>query len=342
MSSIINTVKKAFSLVSEKYPLVYWNIDLHGVCFQSNYTNSEYLWINEDCVKCLKAITDNPISRLILWSSCHEHEQIKIKEFMSSYGIRVDFFNENPLVENTSYADFSKKYYFSILLDDKAGFEPEKDWYDIYMFVENENKIIPSLSPELLENPLINKAYHFALYKHLEVGQFRKNSKLPYIVHPVSVAMILYTLVPDVTVEMLCAALLHDTIEDTNTTFDEIVEHFGMQIALLVEMLTDVSTKEDGNRAVRKRIDLAHTAIASPIAKTIKLADTIHNSYNIGLYHKKFAPVYMAEKVQFLNVLTEGNSVLYGIANDILIAYNEGSNIKDIPSLSKIKQFLGC
>lgn len=41
MSSIIKSVKKAFSLISPKYPLVYWAIDLHGVCFQSNYENYE-------------------------------------------------------------------------------------------------------------------------------------------------------------------------------------------------------------------------------------------------------------------------------------------------------------
>ena len=136
MSSIINTVKKAFALVSPKYPLIYWNVDLHGVCFQSNYANSEYLWINDDCIKCLQEISNNHISRLILWSSCHIQEQIKIKEFMRKHDIHVDFFNENPLVENTHYADFSKKYYFSILLDDKAGFEPDKDWFDILNVLE--------------------------------------------------------------------------------------------------------------------------------------------------------------------------------------------------------------
>lgn len=140
MSSIIKSVKKAFSLISPKYPLVYWAIDLHGVCFQSNYENSEYLWINEDCIACLQAISNNHDSRLILWSSCYPDEQIKIKEFMRKHYIHVDFFNENPLAKNTTYGDFTNKFYFSILLDDKAGFEPESDWSEILNFLKSINK----------------------------------------------------------------------------------------------------------------------------------------------------------------------------------------------------------
>lgn len=200
---------------------------------------------------------------------------------------------------------------------------------------------LPTLAKELFDIPEIVKAYHFALYKHLEVNQKRKRTNVPYIVHPVQVTMILYTLVPSVSVNMLCASLLHDTVEDTNTTLEEITEIFGIDVAILVEMLTDVSKKEDGNRATRKRIDMAHTALASPQAKTIKLADTIHNSYNIGLYDKKFAPVYFAEKSEFINVLTDGDALLLEIAKDILSAYYEKDNIKNIPSLVSIKQYLG-
>jgi (p)ppGpp synthase/HD superfamily hydrolase len=57
---------------------------------------------------------------------------------------------------------------------------------------------------------------------------------------------------------------------------------FAKEVVALVEMLTDVSKPEDGNRAVRKEIDRQHTALASPEGKTIKLADLIDNTQSMS------------------------------------------------------------
>jgi hypothetical protein len=72
-----------------------------------------------------------PDNRLILWSSCHPEEYSAIIGFLEQHGIAVDYFNENPEIENTPSGNFEKKFYFSILLDDKAGFDPETDWDEI-------------------------------------------------------------------------------------------------------------------------------------------------------------------------------------------------------------------
>lgn len=167
---------------------------------------------------------------------------------------------------------------------------------------------------------VIDFAYRFAKQKHEEVGQVRKYTGEPYIVHPVAVAQIVASV--DQGVDLIAAALLHDTIEDTNTTYEELRDvGFGHPIAQLVVELTDVSKPEDGNRARRKEIDRQHTAQASPWAKTVKLADLIDNTRSIVLHDENFAKVYMREKQLLLEVLTEGHPVLLAKANELVKDY---------------------
>ena len=96
-----------------------------------------------------------------------------------------------------------------------------------------------------------------------------------------------------------------------------IARQFGSVVASYVEQLTDVSRPEDGNRAARKAIDLAHTALASPQAHTIKLADLISNTRSIVDRDPVFAVTYLAEKRKLLEVLKDGDPNLYRIAYDL-------------------------
>ena len=84
---------------------------------------------------------------------------------------------------------------------------------------------------------LILKATQFSALKHQ--NQKRKDGKTPYVIHPISVAMILSEIGGIDDEEILSAALLHDTIEDTDTTADEIDREFGSKISSIVEELTD-------------------------------------------------------------------------------------------------------
>lgn len=158
-------------------------------------------------------------------------------------------------------------------------------------------------------------AQKFATYYHR--NQVRKYTGEPYIVHPAAVAAIVSNVTGDVSV--LCTAWLHDTIEDTEATFEIVRDTFGTKIANMVNMLTDVSTIADGNRAVRKALDCSHTAKASPDAQTVKLADLIHNTSSIVQYDPKFAITYLQEKRSLLNVLQCGDSKLYNIALKLLL-----------------------
>ena len=114
--------------------------------------------------------------------------------------------------------------------------------------------------------------------------------------------------------DMQAAALLHDTVEDTSVTSQDIMKEFGSKIAKLVVELTDISKPEDGNRAVRKAMDRDKLASASAEAQTIKYADLISNGKDIMQNDPKFAKVYMKEKADLLRVMTKGDSRLRSAA----------------------------
>ncbi len=132
MKTIVELFKDAWQKKEErKWDFVYIMVDLHGVVLNPNYhSENDLRYISEHAEECLKNLSDRDDVKLILWSSSHDKEIESVRKWMASHGIIFDFVNENPLEKNTKYADFSKKYYFSIILDDKAGFEPS-DWQDL-------------------------------------------------------------------------------------------------------------------------------------------------------------------------------------------------------------------
>jgi (p)ppGpp synthase/HD superfamily hydrolase len=165
---------------------------------------------------------------------------------------------------------------------------------------------------------IVARADAFAARAHSGINHKRKYTGDDYIVHPREVAAIVAS-VPH-TPEMLAAALLHDTVEDTGVSIHTIREEFGPVVAKLVADLTDVSTPGGGNRAIRKGIDLAHTAGASPQAKTIKLADLISNTASIVAHDPNFARVYLKEKAAMLEVMSQGDATLLARAKAALAA----------------------
>jgi guanosine-3',5'-bis(diphosphate) 3'-pyrophosphohydrolase len=124
---------------------------------------------------------------------------------------------------------------------------------------------------------LVLKAIEFAAHKHRD--QRRKDpDKTPYINHPIALAQVLREegRVRDPVV--IAAALLHDTIEDTETTYDELRGQFGVTIADCVVEVTDVKFL---GKTSRKRLQVAKAGRASKAAKQVKLADKICNLRDI-------------------------------------------------------------
>lgn len=144
---------------------------------------------------------------------------------------------------------------------------------------------------------MLDKVLDFATKAHN--GQARKYTGEPYIVHPIAVANLVKQ--HGGTEVQQAAALLHDVVEDTEVTLDEICIKFGTVIADLVFWLTDQSTLADGNRVVRKAIDRKHTLASPHDAQFIKLADLIDNTVSIAKNDEGFAKVYFIEKQLILN-----------------------------------------
>jgi len=162
---------------------------------------------------------------------------------------------------------------------------------------------------------LVSRALIFATDAHTSVQHVRKYTGEPYINHPIEVMGIVQT-AAHYTDEMLSAALLHDTIEDTPVTREDIEQAFGPAVAALVMELTDQCLV--GNRATRKAAEAARLATISPAAQTVKLADLISNTRSIVAHDPGFAMVYLPEKLRILAVMTKGDPGLYKQALDVI------------------------
>ncbi len=125
---------------------------------------------------------------------------------------------------------------------------------------------------------LLLNALQFATIKHRH--QRRKNSEaIPYINHPIEVTTTLWKIGGIREINTLMAALLHDTLEDTNTTEQEILEQFGEEVLSLVKEVTDDINLPKQQRKLTQIETAPYKSIA---AKQIKLADKICNIYDIA------------------------------------------------------------
>ena len=133
-----------------------------------------------------------------------------------------------------------------------------------------------SIPPEPLK--LIFDALHFAADKHRD--QRRKNAEAsPYINHPIALARILVAEGGVTDPIVLCAALLHDTVEDTTTEPQDIEWQFGAEICAVVVEVTDDKALP---KAERKRLQIEHSPALSERAKLVKLADKICNLRDVA------------------------------------------------------------
>jgi guanosine-3',5'-bis(diphosphate) 3'-pyrophosphohydrolase len=125
---------------------------------------------------------------------------------------------------------------------------------------------------------LLLEALAFAAHKHRD--QRRKDAEAsPYINHPIALADVLVNEGGVSDVEVLCAALLHDTVEDTATTPEELLGAFGARIARIVAEVTDDKALA---KAERKRLQVEHAPQLSREAKLVKLADKICNLRDVA------------------------------------------------------------
>lgn len=165
-----------------------------------------------------------------------------------------------------------------------------------------------------LADTMIQSALAIASLYHR--NQKRKYTGEPYIEHPKLVAKIitdymeacddipLFAFDPMDYSVIQSAALLHDTIEDTNATYEEIQKVFGKSVCDLVYFLTDDLTPKDGNRKLRKEKYLEKLLDSPYEAKCLKIADVLANIRNLAevvpAEDKGFAIKYVGEKQQMV------------------------------------------
>lgn len=124
---------------------------------------------------------------------------------------------------------------------------------------------------------MILKAAQFAAVKHRDQRRKDENAS-PYINHPLALANVLAVEGGVENSEIICAALLHDTIEDTKTTAEELTAIFGDKVTGIVLEVTD---DKNLDKAVRKEEQVRHAPHISHEAKLVKLADKICNLRDI-------------------------------------------------------------
>lgn len=203
--------------------------------------------------------------------------------------------------------------------------------------------LVKSYDPYADEDAL-NRAYVFALKKH---GSQLRTSGDPYYSHPIEVAGILTKFKLDCA--SIVAALLHDTVEDTDTTLDEIKELFGEQVAQLVDGLTKLAMIEhkSGSSKQAENFRKLLLAMSEDIrVLLIKLADRLHNMRTLHFcppekrarIAKETLDIYapLAERIGMQEVKEEMDEIafaeLYKDAHDSIVARlnflrEQGSNI---------------
>jgi hypothetical protein len=111
----------------------YWAFDIHGTMlqptFKSGVVSTEFYPYVKEVMQFLSAKKD--IVR-ILYTCSYPHEIEQYLEYFKVNGIHFDYVNENPDVCAGAYGHYERKFYFNVLFEDKAGFDPLTDWKEVY------------------------------------------------------------------------------------------------------------------------------------------------------------------------------------------------------------------
>jgi (p)ppGpp synthase/HD superfamily hydrolase len=155
----------------------------------------------------------------------------------------------------------------------------------------------------------IARADLFAFAAHSAVKQVRKYTGAPYIEHPREVAALVQAL-PSHTWQMVVIALLHDVVEDTGVTRQQIIQEFGDEIGEGLFYLTNVDPKV-GNRAERHIMNVTRLRAAPRDVATVKCLDIKSNIRNIVDLDPKFAPQYLREKAEAMENLRQADPIVW-------------------------------
>lgn len=126
----IFNIERAFRHKKERgWDTIYLAVDFHDCLFAGKYGSDQDFVFSPGAERVMRWASLRPDIKLIAFTCSYAHDFERVNKWLATHGIKFDYLNCNPECGDTQLASFSKKFYFNILLDDKAGFEAEKDWF---------------------------------------------------------------------------------------------------------------------------------------------------------------------------------------------------------------------
>lgn len=131
---ILKAIDKAFQeMERKKWDKIYYYFDIHNTILYPDYNNTTtdfYPYAKE----VLQYLSGRKDIVMALYTCSYPEEIERYQKFFKEHNINFTYINKNPDVKNTQYGYYQDKPYFNVLFEDKAGFDPEKDWEKLHTY----------------------------------------------------------------------------------------------------------------------------------------------------------------------------------------------------------------
>ncbi len=137
MSNLVEQFKKQFQILETKYKetdYMYVAVDIHETILKPTHSIEMSTEFYKFAKRTLQFMSAHKRIKLIIYTSTLPDTTLKYHEFFKTHGINFDFINGNNEIPSPHYADFSLKFFFNVLIEDKTGFDAENDWLPLYKY----------------------------------------------------------------------------------------------------------------------------------------------------------------------------------------------------------------
>lgn len=140
MGKIIDVIRRQYEKqIKNKWYESYFLIDMHGVITRPHH-NKLMLDLYPYALESLSLLTNRSDIRMILYTSSHEFQILYYIRQLEKLGVEFDYINVNPEIGEDDFGCYKHKPYFDVYLDDKAGFDAEIEWWDIWKFLREDKQ----------------------------------------------------------------------------------------------------------------------------------------------------------------------------------------------------------
>lgn len=169
---IEEAIRKAYRAAQARgWSNIYVMVDVHDTIASSTYKDDEVDFY-PNAISALQELSKFPEVKLVLWTCCYPERYSYFTDRLSALGIKVAYINETP-IKNTAYGDFRKKPYFSVVIDDKAGFDPN-NWDDVIWAFKEARIKTPLTEEAALDEIGLYKKFYLEM-KRAKLGSIEDN-----------------------------------------------------------------------------------------------------------------------------------------------------------------------